>query len=649
MTLHPDLQLSHRHFQRLVQKQFLRLAAVWMQLVLLSSSAKADQDANFIYTVDFNTFTITITKYIGFGSDVLVPDSFPVYIFDPYTPSWIPVTVIGTNAFPPQAVFSNGVTRVTIPDSVTSIGSYAFSSCSGLTSVTLGSGVTSIGASAFSNCGSLTGVFFKGNAPSVTSPPSLFASSPLSTTVYHLANTSGWSSSFCSRSTEIWSGVPLPMVNSSAASGITASSATLNGAVNPNGATTYACFEYGTTTAYGYSQEVALSPNNGSIWKSYSATITGLQAGTLYHYRLVACHDDFTEIQGADTTFTTSLAPVQDPVVTTGTSTGITASVAILHGTINPNGAATTAQFEYGLSTSYGSTTAVTLSPANGMGVQIVSASLGGLQAASTYHYRLTATNGGGTNSGNDMTFSTYPEVPYSYTTTGGTIIITGYTGVATEVTIPETINGLPVTGIEDNAIQSNTSLTSVTIPATVTTIGNNVFHLCDHLTTVSFLGNAPTLGSGAFTGTASGFTVYYFDGATRFSDSPWNGYTTVNMGAATPVTSWLVENALPYSESLLNDTNNDGVNLLMAYALNLDPKQNLSGSLPEPVIEASQMSLDFYAGSAGVTYAVETSTDMVHWSTEGVLITDPDASQVRTATVDMTGQTRYMRLVVVH
>ena len=51
-----------------------------------------------------------------------------------------------------------GLTSVTIPDCVTSIGEYAFSGCSGLTSVTIPDCVTSIGESAFSGCSGLTSV-----------------------------------------------------------------------------------------------------------------------------------------------------------------------------------------------------------------------------------------------------------------------------------------------------------------------------------------------------------------------------------------------------------------------------------------------------------------------------------------------------------
>ena len=50
---------------------------------------------------------------------------------------------------------SAGLTEYTIPDSVTSIGSYAFSKCSGLTSITIPDSVTSIGESAFHWCSNL--------------------------------------------------------------------------------------------------------------------------------------------------------------------------------------------------------------------------------------------------------------------------------------------------------------------------------------------------------------------------------------------------------------------------------------------------------------------------------------------------------------
>ena len=68
------------------------------------------------------------------------------------------VTSIGSWAF----YGSNGLTSVTIPNSVESIGNYAFSSCYGLTSVTIPNSVESIGNYAFSYCYGLTDIYCYG-------------------------------------------------------------------------------------------------------------------------------------------------------------------------------------------------------------------------------------------------------------------------------------------------------------------------------------------------------------------------------------------------------------------------------------------------------------------------------------------------------
>ena len=71
------------------------------------------------------------------------------------------VTSIGYSAFN----HSSGLTSIVIPDSVTSIGECAFSRCTGLTSIVIPESVTSIGTCAFYGCSGLTSIKVDGNNP----------------------------------------------------------------------------------------------------------------------------------------------------------------------------------------------------------------------------------------------------------------------------------------------------------------------------------------------------------------------------------------------------------------------------------------------------------------------------------------------------
>ena len=129
-------------------------------------------------------------------------------------------------------------------------------------------------------------------------------------------------------------------------------------------------------------------------------------------------------------------------------------------------------------------------------------------------------------------------------------------------------------------------------------------------------------------------------------SDCGWVDQVVLPVTApATPSDTWLLANGLPADTNLLSDPNGNGVSLLMAYAFNLNPAHNLSGSMPRPVVTADRMSFTFYAGNADVTYLVETSTDLSVWSTAGITLSSADANGLRTATFLMAGPTRFMRL----
>jgi hypothetical protein len=84
-----------------------------------------------------------------------------------------------------------------------------------------------------------------------------------------------------------------------------------------------------------------------------------------------------------------------------------------------------------------------------------------------------------------------------------------------------------------------------------------------------------------------------------------------------------------------------------MAYALNLDPNQKLRGSLPVPVLDGDSLTISFHADSRGVTYTVETSTDLQTWDMDGVVLSDLDADNQRTASVALDSPRHFLRLVV--
>ncbi len=194
-----------------------------------------------------------------------------------------------------------------------------------------------------------------------------------------------------------------PAVTILPASGISATNATLNGTVNPNWAATAAYFQYGLTTSYGsYTATNSLEATNVAL---SVANLTGsLTPGTTYHFRLVASNNVGTSV-GSDLTFITSLA---SPTIATLAATNINQAHAALKGTVNPNGGATSAYFQYGLTTNYGTYSATNALAGTNVTLS-VSNLIGSLTPSTTYHFQLVAGNSAGTNAGADVFFTTLP------------------------------------------------------------------------------------------------------------------------------------------------------------------------------------------------------------------------------------------------
>ena len=240
------------------------------------------------------------------------------------------------------------------------------------------------------------------------------------------------------------SGTPLaqaPTAVTTPASGVTATSATVNGSVNPSGLSTTYHFDYGTTSGYG-STTAPENAGTGTGSSAVSAVLSGLTPATLYHYRIAATNSGGTT-NSSDGTLTTGAAAGIPPVVSSSAATGITPTGAQLNGSVNPSGLATTYHFDYGTTSSYGSTTAPVNAGA-GTGSSAVSAVLSGLTPATLYHYRIAATNSGGTTNSSDRTLTTAiappaPAVPVVTTLAASNISATGATLAGTV-----NPNGLP-------------------------------------------------------------------------------------------------------------------------------------------------------------------------------------------------------------
>ncbi|MFH0889170.1 MAG: glycine-rich protein [Planctomycetota bacterium] len=184
--------------------------------------------------------------------------------------------------------------------------------------------------------------------------------------------------------------------------GVTQTTATLNGTVNPGGVATNVYFEYGRTTTYGnYTSYQYIGAGTTDI--NVSANITGLSINTTYNFMIKAVKRDGSTYDGPNVSFTTH---GRTPVCVTITATNVTFNAATLNGTVNANTLATTAYFNYGLTTSYDSTT---ISQPIGSGTSNfpVTTDISGLSESTLYNFMVVGTNSAGTTYGNNRTFTT--------------------------------------------------------------------------------------------------------------------------------------------------------------------------------------------------------------------------------------------------
>ena len=195
------------------------------------------------------------------------------------------------------------------------------------------------------------------------------------------------------------------------ATGVDQNNATLHGVLNPDGMSTTYQFEYGLTTDYRQTTP-ELDAGAGSSDVPVQATVSNLQPGKTYHYRLAA-ENELGRTFGPDQTFKAASKPQVGGVQATELSeTGAT-----LNARINPENSATTYHFEYGPTPAYGTSVPATDQPvASDDTEHQVSVPLSNLQPGITYHFKVVATNEWGASESDDTTFSfSPPSCPNSH------------------------------------------------------------------------------------------------------------------------------------------------------------------------------------------------------------------------------------------
>jgi hypothetical protein len=150
-----------------------------------------------------------------------------------------------------------------------------------------------------------------------------------------------------------------------------------------------------------------------------AVSVSATSNGTIGSYNVTASSGGAANV---DFALTNLLAPT----AITSTASAITTTGATLSGTVNANDYSTTVDFEYGLSTAYGSTASADQSPVTGSVDTAMTATLTGLTPNTIYHFRIKAVKAGFSNLGADQVFTTHMLVPTAITGTASAITMTG-------------------------------------------------------------------------------------------------------------------------------------------------------------------------------------------------------------------------------
>jgi uncharacterized protein (TIGR02145 family) len=212
-----------------------------------------------------------------------------------------------------------------------------------------------------------------------------------------------------------------PLLTTSEVTGITSVSALSGGTITNDGGDIIVLRGICWSLQDNPTMEDNITSESGTS-NSFTLNITGLSPKTKYYVRSFAQNVAGTGY-GESKLFETL---GDKPTSTIPSATNILLNSATLNGSVNPNFLSTTVTFEYGTTTSYGSTISAAQSPITG-GLSVnVSADISGLNPGTTYHFRIKAENSLGTTYSTEMTFTTLGQVPTTAIQPATDILING-------------------------------------------------------------------------------------------------------------------------------------------------------------------------------------------------------------------------------
>jgi hypothetical protein len=242
-----------------------------------------------------------------------------------------------------------------------------------------------------------------------------------------------------------------------------------------------------------------------------------------------------------------SVPPTLPDLVTLGAS-NVTATAGTLYGTVNPNGATTSAWFQWGLTGSYGSNAPATMNLA-GTSPLSVSNALSGLTPGTTYYFRLAATNSAGGTNGADLTFATSPSGPaITDQPRSRAAVVGGIASFSVGATSPPT-NTYQWRFSQTNLLAGQTNATlsltnvqetnfggySVTVSNGFGSVTSDVASLT-HAVPPSITSNSVNLDTFFVTFTTEFGPIYFVDYKTQLTAPAWLPFTSV-AGTGSPFT----------------------------------------------------------------------------------------------------------------